>query len=138
MEAPVSRLRFGTEMVWERLLATGDSGEHRGVLVQDYTLRTGVVSAILEGRCKDDEGCAPVRPWFDFGGGAGLGYALTGDFHLLGHGWLGGWADVRLSPGKSYAVLRVELQRDGYTSEVRGDTQLVVGVGWVEWDISLK
>ena len=43
--------------------------------------------------------------------------------------------DIRLGTGDSYWVLRLELQRDVYSSALQGDTQLVIGLGAVEWNI---
>ena len=131
-EGPVSRLRFGVEAVYERVAT---DAERRGVFGYDATARVGFVSMVLRERCT--ESCV-VNPWLDFGPGVGVGLAATGDLALLGHVWIGGWADVRVSNAHSFPVVRLELQQDGYSSEFRGDTQLVLGVGFVDWDWSLK
>ena len=126
-EGPVSKLRFGLEAVYERV---STDAERRGVFGYDATVRIGIVSAILEERC---EFCV-ADPWLDFGPAVGVGVAASGDLDLFKHGWIGGWADVRLSKNtRSYPIVRIELQRDDYSGAFRGDTQLVVGFGYVDW-----
>jgi hypothetical protein len=132
MEAPILPLRIGTEAGYERL-ATPD-GERRGVAGVDVTLRAGLVSTILRERCY----YCPHKPWVELGPMLGAGLALTGDLDMIGHGVGGGWLEIRLSPASSYAVLRVELQRDMYSSRVEGNTQLVVGLGYIDWDMDLR
>lgn len=136
-EGPVAKLRVGTEAIW-KIVRGADSDKRHGVFGYDVTLRGGVVSAILEGRCEDDQGTCGEAPRFDLGPGVGVGAALTGELDLVGHAWIGGWADVRVSSGESYWVIRAELQRDGYSGEVRGDTQVVLGIGYVDWNWSFK
>ena len=134
MEGPVSvsALRIGTEMGYERLSSA--SGERLGVGGMDVTLRAGLVFMLLDKPCPDF--CPAVKPWVDFCPSLGAGLASTGDLDMIGHGVGGGWLDVRLSKASSYPVMRLELQHDMYSSRVEGNTQFVVGLGWVEWDIS--
>ncbi|MDX2092553.1 MAG: hypothetical protein SFX73_32110 [Kofleriaceae bacterium] len=134
MEGPVSKLRFGYEMHGERVQSETED-EFRGVFGYDATLRLGIVSAVLEKRCGEE---CPPKPWFDIGPGAGLGFAVNSDFDFMGHAWAGAWADVRLSSNDSYWVLRVELQQDAYSGDLRGDTQVVVGMGWLDWDCCFR
>lgn len=129
MEGPVSPLRIGTEGGYERLSTA--RGERRGVAGMDVTLRAGLVSTILRERC---ELCL-TKPWVDIGPTVGAGVALTGDLDMIGHAVGGGWLDVRLSRAASYPVVRFELQRDMYSSRVEGNTQFVVGLGYVDWDM---
>jgi hypothetical protein len=135
-EGPVGGTRFGLEAVYERALDETEP-ERRGVFTWGVTMRFGVVSSALEDKCRFD--CA-VKPLIDFGPVAGLGVGFDGDLDPVGHGFVGGWVDLRLGSkkGDHHPVLRVELQQDAYAGGLRGGTQLVVGLGWVDWKYDFK
>lgn len=81
-----------------------------------------------------DTFCVAEPWWFEIGPAAGLGFGFSRD-GLVGHVWVGAWADIRLWPSRDHPVLRFELQGDGYSGPLRGDTQLTIGIGWVaEWN----
>jgi hypothetical protein len=129
MESLAFPLRIGFEGGYER--ASTPSGERRGLAGMDVTLRAGLVSTVLRERCPTS--CF-VEPWVDFGPAVGAGVALTGDLDMIGRAMGGGWLDVRLSPAPSYPVVRLELQRDMYSSRVEDSTQFVVALGYVDWE----
>lgn len=146
IEGLVSKLRFGVEWGYERV--DDDGTETSGMLGLDYVVRLGFVPLIIETRCHARPGtylelreriCLADPWWFDIGLAAGFGPALsTGRSNLVGHGLVGAWADVRLWPTTQHPVLRIEVQRDGYSNRFVGGSQITVGLGWVfETDVDL-
>ncbi len=129
-EGPVSKLRFGVESGYERTEGSTSSGA-RGAIAADVTARIGLVSALRDSRCPTCVG----MPWVELGPAAGLGLALTGPTEAVGHAFAGTWLDVRLSSATSHPVLRIEVQRDAYSGADVGEIQLVVGLGYVNWDV---
>lgn len=120
-EGAVAHLRAGVDLAYD----TVEGDDERGALGSDAFVRFGAIT-YLRG--------LKVPSWFDLGPAAGIGYGADGDLDVFGHAWLGIWTDVRLAPTRSYPVLRVELQGDVYTGDLRGGPQVVVGLGWVYED----
>ena len=129
-EGPVSMLRFGLEAVYERSRETTESAR-RSVFRYDTTARIGLVSLIREQRCPTCVG----MPWVELGpaAGLGLGLALTDSSDVVGHAFAATWIDVRLSRASSHPVLRIQMQRDAYSGDLVGGTQVVVGLGYINW-----
>jgi hypothetical protein len=128
VEGPVSKLRFGLETVYEKTADSTDAEPH-GALTFDYTMRVGLVSWFRERSCPE---CTSM-PAIDFGPGAGLGFGFrTPAGTFLGHGFVGGWFDVRLWRGETFPVLRLEFQKDAYSGPAQGEYQLVIGLGFVD------
>lgn len=140
VEALLSKLRLGIEEGYERVHDATDTERH-GIAGFDLVARLGFVSLLIETRCEVRPGtylelrertCLADPWWFDLGvaGGSGMALAIsTSD--LVGHAWIGAWADVRLWPTYQHPVLRVEVQRDAYSGSYVGNTQITVGIGWV-------
>lgn len=135
VEGVVSKLRLGIEQGYERVAR--DGGRH-GVLGLDLVARVGIIAALVESRCAavstlgEPSTCIADPWWFEVGPAVGVGLATpTANLALLGHAWIGAWADLRLWSASSYPVVRIEVQSDLYSGEARGAPQLTIGLGFV-------
>lgn len=139
-ELLLSKLRFGIEEGYERVDDATEPVRH-GIAGFDIVARLGFVPLIIETRCEAKPGtylelrerrCFADPWWFDIGVAGGFGPALaTATSDLVGHAWIGAWAEVRLWPTDQHPVLRIEVQRDAYSGDYVGNTQITVGIGWV-------